>query len=70
MDHYSNLSQNRGRNQTIESHIYTGDEHHDVTNIDHNQSIVTRSKYNLTGALHKRRINQAAQEEKYKIEQL
>jgi hypothetical protein len=35
-----------------------------------NKSSHTRSKYNLTVALHKRRTNQAAQEARYKIEQL
>jgi hypothetical protein len=79
VDHKGNSSQNRGRNQSTESQIYTGDEHHDETNMGHNQSIVTqsankssstRSKYNLTSALHKRRTNQAAHEVRYKIEQL
>jgi hypothetical protein len=35
-----------------------------------NKSNHTRSKYNLIGALHKRWTNQAAQEARYKIEQL
>jgi hypothetical protein len=43
MDHHSNLSQNRGKNQPTEGHIYTGDEHHDGTNMGHNQNIVTQS---------------------------
>jgi hypothetical protein len=88
-----------GRNQPTESHIYTGVEHHDGTNMDRNQGIVTqsgeqikshkkqvqsdqctpqaatkssrtRSKHNLTSALHKWRTNQAAQEARYKIEKL
>jgi hypothetical protein len=41
--HHNNLSQNRGRNQPTESHIYIGDEHHDKTNMGHNQSIMTQS---------------------------
>jgi hypothetical protein len=41
--HHINSSQNRGRNQPTESHIYTGDEHYDGTNMGHNQSIVTQS---------------------------
>jgi hypothetical protein len=45
VDHHSNSSQNRGRNQPTESHIYTGDEHHDGTNMGHNQSIVTQSLF-------------------------
>jgi hypothetical protein len=45
VDHHSNLSQNRGRNQSSESHIYTKDEHHDETNMGHNQSIVTQSLF-------------------------
>jgi hypothetical protein len=36
VDQHSNSSQNRGRNQSTESHIYTGDEHHDGTNMGHN----------------------------------
>jgi hypothetical protein len=43
VDHHSNLSQNRGRNQSTEGHIYTGDEHHDRTNMGRNQCIVTQS---------------------------
>jgi hypothetical protein len=43
VDHHSNTSQNRGRNQLIESHIYTGDEHHDGTNMSCNQSSMTQS---------------------------
>jgi hypothetical protein len=35
-----------------------------------NKSSRTRSKYNMTDALHKQRTNQAAQEARYKIEQL
>jgi hypothetical protein len=31
MDHKGNSSQNKGRNQPTDSHIYTGDEHHDRT---------------------------------------
>jgi hypothetical protein len=31
VDYHNNSSQNRGRNQSTESHIYTGDEHHDET---------------------------------------
>jgi hypothetical protein len=31
MDHKGNSSQNRGRDQPTESHIYTRDEHHDGT---------------------------------------
>jgi hypothetical protein len=42
MDHNGNSSQNKGRNQSTESHIYTGDEHHDGTNMGRNQSIVTQ----------------------------
>jgi hypothetical protein len=69
MDHKGNSSQNRGGNQPTESHIYTGDNHHDGTtwvitkalwhNVVNNSSR-TRSKYNLTDALHKRWTNQAA----------
>jgi hypothetical protein len=43
VDHKDNSSQNRGRDQPTESHIYTGDEHHDVTNMGRNQGIVTQS---------------------------
>jgi hypothetical protein len=43
VDHKGNSSQNRGRNQPIESHIYTGDEHHDRVNMGHDQGIVTQS---------------------------
>jgi hypothetical protein len=43
MDNHSNSSQNRGRNQPTESHIYTRDEHHDGTNMGRNQSTVTQS---------------------------
>jgi hypothetical protein len=43
VDNHNNSSQNRGRNQPTESHIYTGDEHHDEINMGHNQSIVTQS---------------------------
>jgi hypothetical protein len=43
MGHHSNSSQNRGRNQPTKSYIYTGDEHHDGTNMDCNQSNVTQS---------------------------
>jgi hypothetical protein len=42
VDHHSDTSQNMGRNQSIEGHIYTGDEHHDGTNMSHNQSIMTQ----------------------------
>jgi hypothetical protein len=35
--------ENMGRNQPTESNIYTGDEHHDETNMGHNQGIVTQS---------------------------
>jgi hypothetical protein len=31
VDHNGNSFQNRGRNQLTESHIYSGDEHHDRT---------------------------------------
>jgi hypothetical protein len=31
VDHKGNSSQNRGRHQTTENHIYTGDEHLDGT---------------------------------------
>jgi hypothetical protein len=41
VDNHNNSSQNRGRNQPTESHIYTGDEHHDGTNMGHNQSTMT-----------------------------
>jgi hypothetical protein len=37
------LISKQGRNQPTESHIYTGDEHHDGTNMGHNQGIVTQS---------------------------
>jgi hypothetical protein len=76
VDHRGNSSHNRGRNQPTE--IYTGDEHHDGTTwvvskaLWHktvNKSSRTRSKHNLTCALHKRRTDQAAQEARYKIEQ-
>jgi hypothetical protein len=43
VDHKDNSSQNRGKNQPTECHIYTGDEHHDGTNMGHNQSIVTQN---------------------------
>jgi hypothetical protein len=43
VDHHSNSSQNRGRNQLTESHIYTEDEHHDGTNMGYNPGIVTQS---------------------------
>jgi hypothetical protein len=43
VDHHSNSSQNKGRNQPIKSHIYTRDEHYDGTNMGHNQGIVTQS---------------------------
>jgi hypothetical protein len=43
VDHHSNSSQNRGRNQSTEGHIYTGDEHHDGINMGRNQNIVTQS---------------------------
>jgi hypothetical protein len=43
VDHKGNSSQNRGKNQQTEGHIYTGDEHHDGTNMSRNQSIVTQS---------------------------
>jgi hypothetical protein len=43
VDHHSDSSQNKGKNQSTKSHIYTRDEHHDGTNMDHNQSIVTQS---------------------------
>jgi hypothetical protein len=36
VDYHNNSSQNRGRNQSTESHIYTGDEHHDGTNMGRN----------------------------------
>jgi hypothetical protein len=43
VDHKGNSSQNRGRNQPTESYIYTGDEHHDGTNMGRKQSIVIQS---------------------------
>jgi hypothetical protein len=43
VDHKGNSSQNRGRNQPTESHIYTRDEYHDGTNMGRNQGIVTQS---------------------------
>jgi hypothetical protein len=43
VDHHSNSSQNRRRNQPTKSHIYTGDEHHDGINMGHNQGTVTQS---------------------------
>jgi hypothetical protein len=43
VDNHSNSSQNRGRKQPTESHIYTGDEHHDGTNMGRNQSTVTQN---------------------------
>jgi hypothetical protein len=43
VDHKGNSSQNRGRDQPIESHIYTGNEHHDGTNMGRNQGTVTQS---------------------------
>jgi hypothetical protein len=43
VDHKGNSSQNKSRNQPTEGHIYTGDKHHDRTNIGRNQSIVTQS---------------------------
>jgi hypothetical protein len=43
VDHQSSSTQSRDRNQPTESHIYTGDEHHDETNMGRNQSIVTQS---------------------------
>jgi hypothetical protein len=43
VDNHNNSSQNRGRNQLTKSHIYTGDEHHDGTNMGRNQSTMTQS---------------------------
>jgi hypothetical protein len=43
VDHHSNSSQNRGKNQSTESHIYTEDERHDGINMSYNQIIVTQS---------------------------
>jgi hypothetical protein len=43
VDHKGNSSQNRGKNQLIEGHIYTRNEHHDEINMGRNQSIVTQS---------------------------
>jgi hypothetical protein len=43
VDHHSNISQNRGKNQSTESHIYTGDKHYDGINMGHDQGIVTQS---------------------------
>jgi hypothetical protein len=43
VDHHNNSSHNRGKNQSTKCHIYTGDEHHDETNMGRNQSIVTQS---------------------------
>jgi hypothetical protein len=53
MDH-NNSSQNRGRNHPTESHIYTSDEHHDGTNMGHNQSIVTQSSEQIKP--HKKKV--------------
>jgi hypothetical protein len=49
-----NSSHNKGKNQPTESHIYTRDEHHDRTNMGHNQSIVTQSSEQIT--LHKKQV--------------
>jgi hypothetical protein len=43
VDHKGNSSQNRGRNQPTESHIYTGDEHHDETTWVITKAFVTQS---------------------------
>jgi hypothetical protein len=79
VDHLGNSSQNRSRNQPTEGHIYTGDEHHDGTNMGHNQSIVTQSGEKIKP--HKKQVQydrctpQAVNKSsrirtKYKIEQL
>jgi hypothetical protein len=54
IDYHSNSYQNRGINQPTESHIYTGDEHHDETNMGHNQSIATQSGEQIKS--HKKQI--------------
>jgi hypothetical protein len=54
VDHHSNSYQNRGRNQPTESHIYTGDEHHDGTNMGRNQGIVTQSSEQIKS--HKKQV--------------
>jgi phage/plasmid-associated DNA primase len=43
VDHKDNSSQNMGRDQPTESHIYTRDEHHDGTNMGRNQGTVTQN---------------------------
>jgi hypothetical protein len=54
VDHHNNSSQNRGRNQATEGHIYTGDEHHDGTNMGRDQGIVTQSDKHIK--LHKKQV--------------
>jgi hypothetical protein len=54
MDHHSNSSQNRCRNQPTKSHIYTRDEHHDGVNMGHDQGIVTQSSEQIKP--HKKQI--------------
>jgi hypothetical protein len=58
MDHHSNSSQNRGRNQPTENHIYTEDEHHDGTNLGCNQVIVTQSNEKIRP--HKKQVQDRA----------
>jgi hypothetical protein len=43
VDHKGNSSQNWGRNQPTERHIYSGDEHHEGVNMGRDQGIVTQS---------------------------
>jgi hypothetical protein len=54
VDHHSNSSQNRGRNQPTKSHFYTGDKHHDGTNMGHNQGTETQSGEQIK--LHKKQV--------------
>jgi hypothetical protein len=52
--HKGNSSQNRGKDQPTESHIYTRDEHHNGTNMDRNQGIVTQNGEQIK--LHKKQV--------------
>jgi hypothetical protein len=47
VDHQSSSSQSKGRNQPIEDHDYTGNEHHDGENMGCNRSIETQNLFSL-----------------------
>jgi hypothetical protein len=79
VDHHSNSSQNKVETSqlkvtsTLETNTMMEQTWVVTKALWHkeaNKSSRTRSKYNLTNALHKRWKNQAAQEARYKIEQL